>query len=381
VETLPYTEEHKAFRNRLAAFLAEEVTPFADQWEADGKTPPAVWKKMGDQGFLCTAVDPAYGGLGGDFLYSVIVAEEVAKTGQSGLAVSLHSDIIVPYITAYGSEEQKKKYLPGCVSGDIITAVAMTEPGAGSDLASMTTTAEEKNGEVVLNGAKTFISNGLNCGLVIVAARDAAVENPHQAISLYLVPDGTPGFEKGKKLDKMGMYSQDTAELFFSNCRVPVENRLGEKGRGFIMLMEKLQQERLMCAIMAQAACEQIVARVTDHCKTAADRAGKPYSKNQAVQFALVEMATEVRLGRAFVDRLVLSHAAGENVVVDTSMATYWTTETAKRLADRALDLAGRDALADNHLLARAFRDVRVMPVFAGSNEIMKIVAARFMGL
>ncbi|MFH1887874.1 MAG: acyl-CoA dehydrogenase family protein [Pseudomonadota bacterium] len=378
---LPYTEAHTAFRARLADFLAREVTPRADEFEQDHLVPKSIWTRMGSEGFLCTEVAKEYGGPGLDFLYSVIVAEEVAKTRQSGLAASLHSDIVVPYVTAYGNEDQKKRHLPGCVSGETISAVAMTEPGAGSDLASMACTAVEEGGEVVINGAKTFISNGIQCGLVVLAARDPAVENPYQALSLYLVEDGTPGFTRGRKLEKMGMYAQDTAELFFSNCRIPMENRLGEKGQGFLMLMQKLQQERLMCAIMAVAASEFMVEMLIAHCKAAKDPAGKPMSKRQAVQFALVEMATEAKLGRALTDQLILSHMAKKNVVVETSMAKYWTTEQVKRHADRALDIVGTDALLDNHPLARAFRDVRIMSIFAGANEIMKIVAARFMGL
>ena len=216
MEILNYTEEHKKFRERLRAFLEKEVTPFADQWERDGIVPKSVWRKMGQGGFLCTDVAPEYGGMGGDFLYSLIVAEEITVTRQTGLITPLHSDIVVPYIHSFGSEELKQKYLPGCVSGDIITAVAMTEPGAGSDLAGMQTAAVEEGEDVVINGSKTFISNGLNADLVVVAARDPAVANPYEALSLYVLESGTPGFTTGRHLEKMGMWSQDTAELFIS---------------------------------------------------------------------------------------------------------------------------------------------------------------------
>jgi len=225
MDILKFTKEHNQFRERLCAFLAKEVTPFVDQWEKDHIVPKSTWEKTGKAGFLCPSIKPEYGGIGGDFLYSVIVAEEFSRTAHSGLAASLHSDIVVPYIDSFGSKEQKEKYLPGCVSGDIITAIAMTEPDAGSDLAGMKTTAVEQGDQVVINGSKTFISNGINCDLLVLAAADPAVENRHQAVSLYLLEDKTPGFKRGRQLDKMGWDSQDTAELFFSDCRIPKTNR------------------------------------------------------------------------------------------------------------------------------------------------------------
>ncbi|MGB9498545.1 MAG: acyl-CoA dehydrogenase family protein [Dissulfuribacterales bacterium] len=381
MDILQYTDAHKAFRQSLKIFLENEITPHVEEWEKNHIVPKEAWQKMGKAGYLCTWVPEEYGGMGGDFLYSVIIAEEMARTNHSGLSTLLHSDIIVPYISTFGTEEQKKKYLPGCVSGDIITAVAMTEPDAGSDLAGMQATAEIDGNEIVINGSKTFISNGINCGLVIVAAKNPAEENPYQAVSLYIVEDGTPGFKRGRQLDKMGFYSQDTAELFFSNCRIPKENILGQQGMGFIMLMEKLQQERLMCAIGGQAAAELMLELTIDFCKKNTDAAGKPISKLQANQFAIVEMATEVKLGRAFIDKLIAKHAAGENVVVETSMAKYWITDLDKRIADRCLDLFGDFGLTEDCPLARAMRDLRVMSIFAGTNEIMKGIAAKFMGL
>jgi acyl-CoA dehydrogenase len=380
MEILTYTDEHVDFRQRLRDFLAKEVTPHANEWEQTGIVPKSAWKKMGRAGFLCTEVSSAYGGLGGDFLYSVIVTEEISRTGQNGLIASLHSDIVVPYITAFGSDDLKKKYLPECVSGDIITAIAMTEPGAGSDLAAMSTSAIEEGDEVVLDGSKTFISNGIIADLVVLAARDPLVEDPYQAISLYLVEAGTPGFEKGRKLDKMGLWSLDTAELFFSRCRIPRSNRLGKKGDGFLMLMGKLQQERLVCAIWAVAAAERILEWILEYCQNTRT-SGKPIAKSQAVQFGLVEMATEVKLGRNFIDKLIMDHMEGQNVVIETSMAKYWSTEMVKRIVDRALDFCGDFGSLEKCLIARAWRDVRVMPIFAGTNEIMKSIAAKFMGL
>ena len=380
MEILNYTEEHHNFRERLRGFLEKEVTPFSDQWERDKIVPKSVWQKMGQGGFLCTDVIPEFGGLGGDFLYTLIVAEELTRTRQTGLSALLHSDIVVPYISSFGSEELKKKYLPGCVSGDIVTALAMTEPAAGSDLAGMLTAAVEEDEEVVIDGSKTFISNGLNADLVVMAARDPALENPHEALSLYVVESGTPGFTTGRHLEKMGMWSQDTAELFFSKCRIPKENRLGDKGMGFLMLMQKLQQERLVCAIMGVTGAEYILDWIMNYCKQTSI-SGKPISKSQAAQFALVEMATEVKLGRTFVDKLVADHMEKKDIIVETSMAKYWTTDMLNRIANRSLDLCGDFAMSEKCPIVRAWRDAKVMTIFAGTNEIMKNIAAKFMGM
>ena len=380
MEILNYTEEHNLFRERLRAFLEKEVSPYADQWEKDGIVPKSAWKKMGQEGFLCMDVPVEYGGMGGDFLYAVIAAEEMTKTWITGLATPLHSDIVVPYISSFGSEELKKKYLPGCVSGDIVTAVAMTEAGAGSDLASLATTAVEEGDEVVIDGSKTFISNGLNADLVVVAARDPEIENSYEALSLYLVESKTPGFSTGRHLEKMGMWSQDTAELFFSKCRIPKKNRLGDKGMGFLMLVDKLQQERLVCAIMGVTGAERILEWTMDYCKQTSV-SGKPLSKSQAVRFALVEMATEVKLGRTFVDKLVADHIEKNDVIVETSMAKYWTTEMLNRVANRSLDLCGDFGTLEKCRIVRAWRDAKILTIFAGTNEIMKNIAAKFMGL
>ena len=380
MDLINYTDAQNDFRQRLREFLEAEVTPFVDQWEKDRIIPREIWRKTGKAGFLCPCVSSDYGGLGGDYRYAVIVTEEMARTCHTGLAVGLHSDVVVPYIESYGSEEIRRQYLPGCVTGDIVTAVGMTEPGAGSDLAGMATTAQEIGDHVVLNGSKTFISNGVHADVVVLAARDPAVENPYQAISLYLLESETPGFERGRHLDKMGWWSQDTAELFFTDCRIPRKNRLGEKGMGFLMLMQKLQQERLTCAVGAVTSAEMILAWITNYCQNTRI-SGKPLSKFQAIQFALVEMAAEVKIGRVFVDKLVVEHIAHENVVVETSMAKFWTTDMVHRIADRTLELMGDEGMLEKFPMARAWRDVRVMSIFAGTNEIMKGIAAKFMGL
>jgi acyl-CoA dehydrogenase len=380
MDIIKYTEEHKIFREAVHRFIDKEVMPYVEEWEEAGIVPKSVWKKMGGQGFLCMSVPEEYGGMGCDFLYSVILLEEMIRTNQSGLFASLHSDVVVPYIITYGSEEQKKKYLPKCVTGDIITAVAMTEPNAGSDLAAMKTTAVADGDDIVLNGQKTFISNGINCDLVVLAAKDPTVDNPHTAVDLYLVEAGTPGFEKGKRIKKIGWHSQDTAELYFSDCRIPKENLLGEKGTGFLKLMEKLQQERLIACIGSVAGAEYMLDTTIKYCK---ERIifGKPLTKFQHTQFEIVEMATEVKLGRAFVDKLIVDHMEGNNIIIETSMGKCWTTEMAFRVADRCLQLHGGYGYCEEYPIARAWRDIRVARIFAGSNEIMKTIAARFMGL
>ena len=377
---IPYTAEHSIFRESLRKFLDKEIVPHVEEWEEAGIVPKSVWKKMGDQGFLGTGVPEEYGGSGVDFLYSVIICEEMTKCNFAGLAASLHSDIIVPYILSFGSEEHKKKYLPGCVTGDIITAVAMTEPNTGSDLAAMKTTAVEDGDSIILNGQKTFISNGINCDLCVVAAKDPSADNHHKAVDLYLVEAGTPGFEKGKQIKKIGWHSQDTAELYFTDCRIPKSNRLGEKGSGFLKLMMKLQQERLVCAIGAVAAAEYMLEVTIKYCQ---ERKvfGKPISKFQHSQFEIVEMATEIKLGRTFIDKLIMDHMEGQHVVIEVSMAKYWTTDMANRVADRCLQLHGGYGYCEEYPIARAWRDIRVTRIFAGTNEIMKGVAAKFMGL
>jgi alkylation response protein AidB-like acyl-CoA dehydrogenase len=380
MDIIQYTDAHHDFRRRLRAFLEVEVIPHVEQWEQARIVPKQIWRRMGQEGFLCLDVAPEFGGRGEDFRYAVIVAEELTRTWHTGLAASLHSDIVVPYISAFGSAELKQKYLPGCVSGKIVTAVAMTEPGAGSDLASMQTTAVEEEETVRIDGSKTFISNGINADLVVLAARDPAVDDPYQAISLYVVASGTPGFTRGRHLEKMGMWSQDTAELFFSGCRIPKTNRLGNKGGGFLMLMQKLQQERLVCAVAAVAAAERILEWTADYCRSTSD-GGRPRSKSQAVQFALVEMTTDAKLGRCFVDKLIMDHVEGLTIVVETSMAKYWTTEMLNRVASKAMDLIGDAATLEKCPIARAWRDAKVMTIFAGTNEIMKNIAAKFMGL
>lgn len=380
VDVLNYSEDHHRFRQRLRSFIDAEIRPNAMLWEKDRIVPKEAWQKMGQAGFLGTAVSKDYGGHGLDFLYSVIVSEEMIASGQTGLAAGLHSDIIVPYIESFGSETQKKQYLPGCVSGDIITALAMTEPGAGSDVASIETTAVEDGNHVILNGTKTFISNGINCDLVVLAAKNPEVEDKHHALSLYLVEDGTTGFSRGRHLEKMGMHSQDTAELFFSDCRIPRENILGSKGGGFMMLMQKLQQERLVSAISNVAAAEQLLNQTIEFCKNHTVD-GKPLSKKQAVKFTLAEWATEVKMNRALLDQVILGHMAGENVVMETMMIKFASSEMANQLVSKMMDLYGEYGQLEANEIAQQFRDLRIITIFAGTTEIMKTIIAQSLQL
>ncbi|MDQ1335282.1 MAG: Acyl-CoA dehydrogenase [Thermodesulfobacteriota bacterium] len=380
MDILNYTEEHRIFRSTVRKYFEKEVIPYVEEWERARITPKNAWKKLGAQGFLCMSVPEEYGGLGADFLYSVIMIEEMSRTNHCGLRTSLHSDVVVPYIVSFASEELKHRYLPGCISGDIITAVGMTEPNTGSDLAAKRTTAVEDGDVFVINGQKTFISNGINCGIVIVAAKDPMIENPYKAMDLYIVEEGTPGFDKGKQIEKIGWHSQDTAELYFSDCRIPRGNRLGEKGSGFSHLMEKLRQERLIASLGAQAASEYMLHITIDYCKERT-AFGKPISKFQHNQFKIVEMATEVKLGRTFVDKLVADHMEDKDITVEVSMAKFWITEMANRVADQCVQLHGGYGYCEEYPIARAWRDIRVTPIFAGTNQIMRQIISKSMGL
>ena len=373
--------EHELFRKNVREFFDREVLPNQERWRREGIVDRDAWRKAGQAGLLCTWMEEEHGGPGGDFLHAVIVMEEASRAYESGFAIGLHSDIIVPYLHSFGTPAQKAKWLPGCASGELVTAIAMTEPGTGSDLAAIATTARLEGDEYVIDGAKTFISNGILCDLCIVAAKTGnAPGDPHRSLSLFVVEADRPGFVKGKKLEKMGMASQDTAELFFEGCRVPKENLLGEEGQGFFMLMQKLQQERLVVAIGAQASAEKVLEdtiRYTQERKAF----GKPISKFQNTQFKLVECATEIEVGRAFLDTLVGQHVAGKHLVKECSMAKLWQTEMAQRVVDACLQLFGGYGYMLEYPIARAYMDARVQRIYAGTNEIMKVIVAKQMGL
>ena len=380
MDLIPYAEEHRIFRDSFRKFLRQEIVPHIEAWEEAGIVPRDVWTKMGRAGFLCTAIPEQYGGTGADFLHAVIIIEELANCNFSGLGIRLHSDVVTPYLLDYATEDQKRKYLPRCVSGELITAIGMSEPNTGSDLAAIRTTAVQEGDEFVINGQKTFISNGVNCDLIVLAARDPAEPEPHRAIDLYIVEAATPGFDKGRRLKKVGWHAQDTAELFFSECRVPRENRLGDKGTGFKKMMSHLQPERLVIAIWAVAAAEFMLKETIAYVKTR-EVFGKPVARYQNTQFEIAEMATEIKLGRNHVDKLIMEHMAGENIVTDVSMAKYWTTEMAFRVADRCMQLFGGYGYCEEYPIARAWRDIRVNRILGGTNEIMKVVIAKNLGL
>lgn len=381
MERVLFSAEHQLFRESFRKFVEREIAPHQAEWRQRGIVSREAWRAAGQAGFLCPWLEAEYGGPGGDFLCSVVVIEELSRAYDSGFAMGLHSDVIVPYLYSFGSEAQKRRWLPGAASGEIITAIAMTEPGTGSDLAGITTTAVRDGDHYVLNGAKTFISNGILCDLCIVAAKtDLDPANKHQGVSLIVVEAGTPGFVKGKKLEKIGLSAQDTSELAFEDCRVPVANRLGAEGSGFQMLMQKLQQERLVVAIGAQAAAEQIVA---DTVRYTQERSafGKPIGTFQNTRFKLADCATEVEVGRAFLDRVIAEHVAGKFVVKECSMAKLWQTEMLARVVDTCLQFFGGYGYMTEYPIARAFVDARVQRIFAGTSEIMKVIIAKQLGL
>lgn len=375
------TKEHEIFRSSVRKFLEKEAKPFYESWEKEGIIPRTFWKKLGEQGFLCPQVREEYGGLNADFMYSVILNEELERIGSSLIGIGLHNDIVVPYIESYGTKEQKKRWLPKCVSGDIITAIAMTEPGAGSDLASIKATAKRMGDYYILNGGKTFITNGVHADLVIVACKtDSSIKPPYKGISLLAVERDTVGFKRGKKLDKVGLHAQDTAELIFEDAKVPTSNLIGEEGKGFYYLMEKLQQERLIVCINALVAAEEMLNETIAYVKER-KAFGKRISDFQSTQFRIVEMATEVKMGRTFLHDLIRKHMEKKQIVTEVSMGKWWLTELAKRLASECMQLHGGYGYMEEYPIARRFRDTPVMAIYAGTNEIMKTIIAKNLGL
>ncbi len=376
--------EHESFRQTVRSFVAKEVTPHHSDWERDGIVPRDLWTKAGAQGLLCFDVPAEYGGAGvDDFRYNMVLAEELTSAGASGPGFPVHTDIIVPYLTSLGSEEQKRRWLPGCVSGEIITAIAMTEPGAGSDLQGIRTSAVDKGDHYVLNGSKTFISNGILADLVIVVARtDTQVEtgSGHKGISLLVLERGMEGFERGRNLDKMGLKAQDTAELFFDDVVVPKTNLLGEEGSGFVSLMTHLPQERLSIATVAAAACESVLAMCLDYAKER-EAFGRPIGSFQHNRFLVAEMATEARIARVFVDDCVRLHNEGRLDTSLAAMAKWWTTELQNKLVDRAVQLHGGYGYMNEYPVARAFVDSRIQTIYGGTTEIQKEIIGRSLGL
>jgi len=372
-----YESEHEMFRDSFRKFLEDEAVPYHSQWEKDGQVDRELWRKAGQMGYLSPTVPEEYGGVGVDFRYNAIVDEEVAKLGLSGIGFGLHSDIAVPYIMAYGTDEQKKKYLPGCVNGDIVTAIAMTEPGTGSDLQGVKTNAVLDGDHYILNGSKTFITNGQLADLIIVVAKT----NPEagaKGTSLLLVETGTEGFEKGQNLEKIGMKAQDTSELFFQDVKIPKENLLGAEGMGFIYLMQELPQERLSVGLNAIASAESILEQTLTYVK---DRKafGRAISSFQNTQFKLAEMSATLTMARVFVDKCLELHIDGKLDVVTAAKLKMLTTDIQCDVIDECLQLHGGYGYMWEYPVARAYADARVQKIYAGTNEIMKLIIARSM--
>ncbi len=371
--------EHHQFQEVFHRYVQNKIVPNMPKWEEERGVPRTAWKDMGAQGYLCPCAPAEFGGGDADFAYAYIINHELGRTGYT-LGFGLHSDIIVPYISHYGTPEQKERWLPGCVSGDIITAIAMTEPGTGSDLQAIATTAVKDEHGYVINGSKTFISNGICNDLVIVVCRTDPHASGVKALSLIVVEDGTAGFVKARKLDKMGLHSQDTAELFFQDCRVPASNLLGEENQAFKYLMARLQEERLIVSIEAQAIGERILEVALDYARLRT-AFGKPIGSFQHNQFKLAEMATEVALGRTFIDDLVQDHIDGKDIITKVSMAKWWVAEMVNRIAYHAVQLHGGYGYMEEYEIARLYRDVRMRTIAAGTTEIMKQTIAKRIGL
>lgn len=375
------TEEHEMFRKALRGFLEKEAYPNYEQWEQDKEIPRSFWRKCGEQGFLCPQFDEAYGGSNADFGYAVVLSEEMEKVGTAMVGIGLHNDIVMPYIEHHGTEEQKARWMPKAVTGEYISAIAMTEPGVGSDLAAVQTTAVKDGDDYIINGEKTFITNGGSADLIVVVCKtDTKAEPAHRGISLFVVEKGMEGFSQGKKLNKVGQHASDTTELIFEDVRVPKENLLGEEGKGFYYLMKNLQQERLMVAISSIPSAEKMVDVTLDYVKER-KAFNQPISKFQNTQFKIAEMKTEIEIGRAFVDRLIEDHIAGKDIVTEVSMAKWWTTDLSKKVAGECLQLHGGYGYMEEYEIARRYRDVAVTSIYAGSNEIMKQIIAKNIGL
>lgn len=372
-------DEHRMFRDAVRKFIEREIVPYHGQWEKDGLVSREVWLKAGESGFLCMDVPEEYGGLGEmDYRYNAIFAEELSKVGASGPVFGLHNELVVPYFMAFGSEAQKKKFLPKMATGEMISAIAMSEPNAGSDLQGIQTTAIKQGDHYVLNGQKTFISNGILSDVVIVVCKTDPTARA-RGMSLLLVERGMAGFERGRNLEKVGRHAQDTAELFFRDVKVPVENLLGEEGQGFYYLMHNLPQERLVIALGALAAAEAALAHTIDYCKERV-AFGRPIGQFQNSRFKLAEMATELEVGRVFMDHCIMEQNEKTLTPEKAAMVKWWTTDLAKRVIDQCLQLHGGYGYMLEYPVAKFYLDVRIDPIHGGTNEIMKEIIGRSLG-
>jgi alkylation response protein AidB-like acyl-CoA dehydrogenase len=369
-----FAEEHHLFRDQVRRFFDRELTPHLERWETDGIIDRAFWHKAGEAGLLCPTVPEAYGGPGLDFGFNVVIDEELAYAGSTA-GITLHSDIVADYLVAYGSETQKRHWLPRMVSGETVTAIAMTEPGAGSDLQAIRTSARRDGEGYVLNGSKTYITNGQHADLIIVAAKtDPALGA--KGMSLILVEAEREGFARGRNLDKIGFHSQDTSELFFHDVRVPITNRLGVEGAGFAYLMNQLPQERLSIACSAQAVAQRAFDEAVSFTRER-KAFGKTVFELQNTRFTLADLAARLQVGWAHLDWAIGRHIAGALTAAEASAAKLWHTELQWEACDAALQLHGGAGYMNEYLIARLWRDARVTRIFGGTSEIMKEVISR----
>jgi long-chain-acyl-CoA dehydrogenase len=376
-----YDAEHEDFRESVRAWLEKNVAPFHDEWERAGIVPRDLWTAAGAQGLLGIDMEERYGGGGvRDFRWSCVLIEELTRIGASGVGFGLHNDVVGPYLRDLATEEQKERWLPRFCSGELITAIAMTEPAAGSDLQGIQSTARRDGDGWVLNGSKTFITNGINADLVIVVARTAPDVPASRGLSLLVVERGMAGFSRGRNLDKVGLKAQDTAELFFDDVRVPDANLLGTRDSGFAHLMHNLPQERLHIAVSAVASAETVLALTVEYV-TSRTAFGRPVGSFQHSRFVLAELQTEVTIARTFVDECVRQLDSGDLTATDAAMAKWWTTELQNKVADRCLQLHGGYGYMSEYRVSKAWRDSRVQSIYGGTNEIMKEIVGRSMGL
>ncbi len=374
------TDEHRMFRDAFRKFVEKEIAPYHAQWEKDGQVDKRIWRKAGENGFLGMDVPEEYGGLGvKDFRYNTLIAEELTRVGASGVGYGLHNDIVIPYVLDYGTEAQKQAWLPKLASGEWVSAIAMTEPNTGSDLARVRTTAVRDGDEWVINGQKTFITNGIHSDFVIVVCKTKQDAGAH-GISLIVVEEGRAGFERGRNLEKIGLHAQDTAELFFRDVRVPVTNLLGGENKGFYHLMQQLPQERLSIAVVAVASAEVSLEQTLAYCKERT-AFGQPIGSFQNSRFKLAEMKTEIEIGRVFVDNCINLLNMGQLSTETASMAKWWCTELQGRVIDQCVQLHGGYGYMLEYPIARAFGDARVQRIYGGTNEIMKEIIGRSLGV
>lgn len=375
IERSIFTPDHDLFRDQVRKFYEREIQPHHAQWEKDGIVPKSVWRKAGENGFLCTSMPEEYGGAGTDKLFAAIVMEEQSRMGLTGPGFGLHSEIIAPYILHYGTEEQKKTWLPKMATGEVIGAIAMTEPGTGSDLQGVRTTAVKDGNDYVINGSKTFITNGQNADIIIVVTKTSPKDGA-KGTSLFLVEGDRPGFKRGRNLEKLGMHAQDTSELFFEDVRVPASNMLGGEGQGFFLLMQELPWERLQIAIGAVAACEAAIEWTADYVKNR-QAFGQPLAKFQNTKFKLAELKTETQIARVFVDKCLELICKKQLDVTTAAMAKYWCSDLQGKVMDECLQLHGGYGFMWEYPIARAYADARVQRIYGGTNEIMKELIGR----